>query len=62
MTKPTHAEIQAHAYHLWSVDGSQPGNDLHWWFLAEFELLHGWNRLPKLPLRQHNRDPYNEDL
>ncbi len=62
MTKPTHLEIQRHAYFLWLTNGAEIGNDLRWWFLAEFELMHGWHRLPKLPRHQHNRDPYNEDL
>jgi len=32
-------KIQKHAYELWEADGGPHGNDLHYWFQAQRDLV-----------------------
>ena len=36
---PTFGEIANYAFHLWEVEGRQPGRDMDYWLEAEAHLL-----------------------
>lgn len=44
--------VRALAYHLWEAGGRNDGNDVHYWRLAEIELLQ--KRQPRAPCRVAN--------
>jgi Protein of unknown function (DUF2934) len=55
MNAPACHDIAVRAYHLWEEAGRPDNSSLHFWLIAEFELLHSWHKLPRL--RRHRTHP-----
>ncbi len=57
MNAPAPHDIAVRAYHLWEEAGRPENSSLHFWLIAEFELMHNWHKLPV----SHRRKRYHPD-